>query len=69
MLEINPGLIVWTIITFVMLLVILRAVAWKPLVDALQKREQGIRDALKNAEDARRIRARWPRQTKKRPAF
>ncbi len=54
MLEINPGLIIWTIITFVMLLVILRAVAWKPLVDALQKREQGIRDALKNAEDARK---------------
>ena len=32
MLDINPGLILWTIITFLVVLVILRAVAWKPLL-------------------------------------
>jgi len=52
MLEINPGLIVWTIITFVILLVILRAKAWKPLVQALTEREENIRTALQGAEDA-----------------
>lgn len=52
MLEINPGLIVWTIITFVILLVILRAKAWKPLVQALTEREEKIRTALQHAEDA-----------------
>ncbi len=52
MLEINPGLIVWTIITFVILLVILRAKAWKPLVQALTEREEKIRAALQHAEDA-----------------
>ena len=52
MLDINPGLIVWTIITFVIVLFILRAKAWKPLLQALTAREEGIRTALQHAEDA-----------------
>ena len=54
MLDINPGLILWTIITFVLLLFILGKVAWKPLMNALQAREQSIRDALLKAEEARK---------------
>ena len=54
MLDINPGLILWTIITFVILLIILTKTAWKPLVEALQAREQGIRDALRKADEARK---------------
>jgi F-type H+-transporting ATPase subunit b len=54
MLDINPGLILWTIITFIILLFILGKVAWKPLVNALQAREQSIRDALLKAEEARK---------------
>jgi F-type H+-transporting ATPase subunit b len=54
MFEINPGLIVWTIITFLILLVVLRAVAWKPLVRALTTREEKIRTALLQAEEAQR---------------
>ena len=54
MLDINPGLILWTIITFILLLFILGKVAWKPLVNALQAREQSIRDALLKAEEARK---------------
>ncbi len=54
MLDINPGLILWTIITFILLLFILGKVAWKPLMSALQAREQGIRDALLKAEEARK---------------
>lgn len=52
MLDINPGLILWTIITFLILLVILRAVAWKPLLAALTAREEKIRTALQEADDA-----------------
>jgi F-type H+-transporting ATPase subunit b len=54
MLELNPGLILWTIITFVVVLVILRVAAWKPLVGALTAREEGIKASLQQAEQARR---------------
>jgi F-type H+-transporting ATPase subunit b len=53
MLDPNPGLIIWTIVTFVLLLVVLRKFAWRPLLDALQKREDGVRGALERAEHAR----------------
>jgi F-type H+-transporting ATPase subunit b len=52
MLEINPGLIVWTIITFVIVVLILRAAAWKPLLGALTAREEQIRSSLQHAEKA-----------------
>ncbi len=52
MLEINPGLIIWTIITFILLLVLLRTFAWKPLLSALEKREQHIRSSIEHAENA-----------------
>jgi F-type H+-transporting ATPase subunit b len=52
MLDINPGLIVWTIITFIIVVLILRAVAWKPLLTALTAREVQIRSSLQHAEQA-----------------
>jgi F-type H+-transporting ATPase subunit b len=54
MLDINPGLIIWTTVTFILLLIVLGKVAWKPLLKALQDREQSIADALNKAEDARK---------------
>lgn len=53
LLEINPGLILWTIITFVILVVLLRLVAWKPILAALNAREETIRDSLRQADLAR----------------
>jgi len=53
MLEVNPGLIVWTIITFVCLAILLRAFAWKPLLEALHKREEDMRSSLERAEQAK----------------
>ncbi len=50
MLEINPGLILWTIITFLIVLAVLRVVAWKPLIGALTAREDKIRSSLAEAE-------------------
>jgi F-type H+-transporting ATPase subunit b len=52
MLEINPGLIVWTIITFVIVLLILRTTAWKPLLGAIAAREEKIRASLREAQEA-----------------
>ncbi len=49
----NPGLIFWTFVTFVFLLVFLRATAWKPIVSALDERERSIQAALDRAEQAR----------------
>lgn len=54
MLDVNPGLILWTILTFIVLLVILRMVAWKPLLHALTAREEKIRVSLQQAEEAQR---------------
>jgi F-type H+-transporting ATPase subunit b len=54
MLDINPGLILWTIITFILLLAVLGRFAWKPLLQALQSREQEIADSLRKAEEAKK---------------
>ena len=46
------GLIFWTTITFVLLLVLLGKFAWKPILNAIKTREKGIEDALASAESA-----------------
>lgn len=43
------GLMVWTIVTFLVVLLILRATAWKPLMAALAEREQKIEGAIAEA--------------------
>jgi len=54
MLNIEPGLLIWTIITFIVLLAVLRKFAWKPLLTALEQREDTIRNSLEEAQRARR---------------
>ncbi len=54
MLDINPGLVLWTIITFLVVLAILRAYAWKPMLGALNEREEKIRSSLAHAEEAQK---------------
>ena len=53
LLNIEPGLIIWTVITFVILLIVLRKVAWGPILTTLEQREQTIRNALEEAQRAR----------------
>lgn len=48
------GLIFWTTLSFLILLFILRKFAWKPILGAVNSREEGIKDALAAAEKARR---------------
>jgi F-type H+-transporting ATPase subunit b len=44
------GLFLWNVIGFLILLFILRATAWKPILKSLNEREKGISDALATAE-------------------
>ena len=50
LLSVNPGLIIWTIIIFVLLLLLLSKIAWKPLIKSLNDREASIKDTIENAE-------------------
>lgn len=47
------GLIVWTTLTFLILLFLLGKFAWKPILKAVKDRESSISDALKSADKAR----------------
>jgi F-type H+-transporting ATPase subunit b len=51
----NPdkGLIIWTIVSFAVLVLLLSKVAWKPLLQALNDREAGIRKAIDDAASAK----------------
>lgn len=53
LLEPHLGTIIWTIITFLVVLLVLRKFAWPPLLAALDEREQRISDALAEAERVR----------------
>jgi len=50
--SVDPGLLIWTIVTFVVVLLVLRATAWKPLVGSLAERQRNIEGAI---EEARKI--------------
>jgi len=47
------GLFFWQIILFGLLLFLLKKFAWKPILDALNDREEGIQNALDEADRAR----------------
>ena|SRR2546428_5361618 len=47
------GLVFWTTLTFVLLIILLSKFAWKPIVAALNDREKSIEDALNAAEKAK----------------
>jgi F-type H+-transporting ATPase subunit b len=50
----NPsfGLVVWTTFSFLILLVLLRRFAWKPILGTIKKREESINNALNSAKEA-----------------
>jgi len=50
----DPGLFIWTIVTFLVLLALLAKFAWRPLLEALDRRQERIRNALEDADRARR---------------
>ncbi len=48
------GLFFWVAIIFVILIVLMRKFAWKPILEALNTREEGISNALEAAENAKK---------------
>ena len=49
----DPGLAIWTIITFLVLLWFLAKFAWRPLLRALEARQETIRKSLDDAQQAK----------------
>ncbi|MCZ4242735.1 F0F1 ATP synthase subunit B [Pedobacter punctiformis] len=56
------GLVFWTAIAFICLLILLRKFAWKPILGAIHEREQSIDEALNKAELAKQEMARLTAQ-------
>jgi F-type H+-transporting ATPase subunit b len=50
----DPGLAIWAIITFLVLLFFLAKYAWRPLLLSLDARRETIRKSLEDAQQARR---------------
>jgi F-type H+-transporting ATPase subunit b len=49
----DPGLFIWTILTFLVLLGLLAKFAWRPLLQALESRQESIRKSLDDARQAK----------------
>src|SRR5436190_17047373 len=49
----DPGLYIWTIVTFLVLVALLARFAWRPLLDALERRQETIRKSLDDARQAK----------------
>src|SRR3954466_14016010 len=49
----DPGLFIWTIVTFLVLLGLLAKFAWRPLLEALDTSQNAIRKSLDDAQQAR----------------
>ena len=47
------GLILWTLLAFIIVFFILKKFAWKPILESMNKREKGIADSLATAERVR----------------
>jgi F-type H+-transporting ATPase subunit b len=51
--QVDPGLFIWTIVTFLVLLTLLAKFAWRPLLEALESRQIAIRKSLDDAQQAK----------------
>jgi len=53
LLKVEPGLLLWTIITFLSLVLILWKTAWKPIIESLDARALRLKGDLDKAETTR----------------
>ena len=51
--DFSLGLFFWQTLLFIILVIFLRKYAWKPILTAVEQREEGIKDALASAEKAK----------------
>lgn len=59
----DPGLFIWTIVTFLVLLALLSKFAWTPLLTALQARQDRIAQSLDEAKQAHEEAERLTRES------
>lgn len=52
--QFSLGLFFWMLVIFVGLIFLLKKFAWKPILDAVNEREEGIKNALLSAENAKK---------------
>ncbi len=52
--QFSLGLFFWQLLLFVGLVLLLKKFAWKPILDSVNDREEGIKNALEAAENAKR---------------
>ena len=50
LLEVNPGLVIWTFIVFGIVLFLLRRFAWDPISQALDRRAEKIHGDIERAQ-------------------
>ena len=51
--QVDPGLYIWAIVVFLLLVALLTKFAWRPLLDALDRRQESIKKSLDDARQAR----------------
>ena len=51
--DVRPGLIFWTLVTFLIVFFVLRAKAWKPILELVDEREKQITNAIESAKRER----------------
>jgi F-type H+-transporting ATPase subunit b len=52
--QFSLGLFFWQSVLFIALVLLLKKFAWKPILDAVNDREEGIKNALESAEAAKK---------------
>jgi F-type H+-transporting ATPase subunit b len=53
LLQLDPGVAIWTLVVFAILLVVLKKTAWGPLLRAIDARDERLRSAMEEAERVR----------------
>jgi len=53
LIQVTPGLMIWTIICFLIVLFVLKRVAFKPIQEMIDKRREHIEQAIAEADNAR----------------
>jgi len=58
LLSVSVGTVAWATISFIIVLVLLKRMAWGPIINSLKERQEGIAHALRQADSAREEMAR-----------
>ncbi|EMJ35792.1 ATP synthase F0, B subunit [Leptospira interrogans str. FPW1039] len=53
LLDVNPGLVVWTLVTFLIVVLVLKKFAWDVILKALDERAETVQNDIKKASELR----------------